>query len=331
MSEFERYARAALRRARRLQRQVVARRRGPGHHEPVAAAEPAPKPTPSRSTPVQRPMLTRRRFTTTLPAPAGTPPLPPLAIEAPLDAYVPERLEKVGLAGYEPDTLAAWCTALEQRPQGLVYDIGANIGVFALTAGLLVRAGLTPRHELIAIEPTPDLVEVARALLGRNHLDAVVLACAFGRERTTATFHLSDKSDASSSLNEKFRPSTRKIEVAIERLDDEVAARGGIPTLLKIDTETTEPDVLEGGMATVERHRPWMICEVLPGRGAEERLQPMLDGLGYRTYRLDGGAAASEGPLAGDTEYTYLNWLLAPEAPDAAFWSRTAAWRDAWR
>lgn len=281
--------------------------------------------------PTQSPNLTLRRFTTRLPTPAGTAPLPPLLIEAPPHAFVAKRLHQVGLAGYEPDTLAAWCAALQLRPPGLVYDVGANIGVFALTAALLVREGLAPAHEIVAVEPTPELVEVGRRLGRRNHLDIEVLSLAFGREETTAVFHLSDQSDASSSLNEHFRPSSHKIDVRIERLDADVADRTSAPTLLKIDTETTEPDVLAGAADTLRTHRPWMICEVLPGRGGEEGLQPILDDLGYRTYRLDGGAAASEGPLAGDTDYEYLNWLLAPEAPDETFWRTAAAWRDAWR
>ncbi|MFA9446057.1 FkbM family methyltransferase [Egicoccus sp. AB-alg6-2] len=349
MNQATRIARGLLRRVRRRWRRG---RGGPGATpaagKPAAGKPAAGKPagkasagTPSEvaadgpaegvDRPTQAPTLTQRRFTTRLPVPAGTAPLPPLLVEAPPRAFVAKRLHEVGLAGYEPDTLAAWCAALQLRPPGLVYDVGANIGVFALTAALLVREGLAPAHRIVAVEPTPELVEVARRLIRRNHLDVEVLSMAFGRDDTTAIFHLSDQSDASSSLNEAFRPSTRKVEVQIERLDSDVAQRGEVPTLLKIDTETTEPDVLAGARDTLERHRPWMICEVLPGRGSEEGLQPILDGLGYRTYRLDGGGPASEGPLAGDTDYEYLNWLFTPEEPDEAFWATVATWRNAWR
>ncbi|GGI05967.1 FkbM family methyltransferase [Egicoccus halophilus] len=334
MNVAVRIARGLLRRARRRWGA------GPGRGGPATAATgrtTAPSaaaavsgPPEAAQRPAPAPMLTQRRFTTRLPVPAGTAPLPPLVIEAPPRAFVARRLQEVGLAGYEPDTLAVWCAALQHRPAGLVYDIGANIGVFALTAGLLVRAGLAPAHELIAVEPTPELVEVGRRLVRRNRLEIEILQLAFGREDAAATFHLSDQSDASSSLNERFRPSTRKIDVRIRRLDDDVAARSATPTLLKIDTETTEPDVLEGAARTLADHRPWLVCEVLPGRGAEERLQPQLDELGYRTYRLDGNGPDAEAPVTGDTGYEYLNWLFAPEAPADDFWATADAWRRAW-
>ena len=77
--------------------------------------------------------------------------------------------------------------------------------------------------------------------------------------------------------------------------------------LVKIDTASTEPDVLDGLRGTLGRDRPWIVCEVLKGRGAEERLGPVLGPLGYRSYRLtpDGpiprtrieGSAVAESPL----------------------------------
>jgi len=56
--------------------------------------------------------------------------------------------------------------------------------------------------------------------------------------------------------------------------------------LLKIDTESTEPQVLLGMLETLRRDRPSIICEVLRGRGAEDRLEDILGGLGYRYYLL---------------------------------------------
>jgi hypothetical protein len=73
--------------------------------------------------------------------------------------------------------------------------------------------------------------------------------------------------------------------------------------LLKIDTESTESQVLRGMRATLERDHPDIICEVLPGTN-EMVVEELLGPLGYHYYLL-----TPEGPTECDHIEGHPVWL----------------------
>ena len=237
--------------------------------------------------------------------------------------YIPKRLEDTALVGYEPHALECFLALVDTAGAGAVLDVGANVGLY----GLLAAA--TSEREVRAFEPTPDLAAVARGTAERNDLRMIVEELALSREAGTATFFLSDRSDSSNSLAQGYRESSRQLDVTVETLDGYCARTGVVPAVLKVDTETTEPDVLAGAAATIAAHRPWIMCEVLHGR-REGQLAEVMAPHGYTWYHLRGDDDPEPvDSLDGDPEYGDLMYLLAPEPVDAAFWELTRAWRDA--
>jgi FkbM family methyltransferase len=244
-----------------------------------------------------------------------------ITIRTPERTYITRLLEESGLAGYEPDTLACFLAAIEERGSAPVFDVGANIGVFSWLA-----AALTPA-EVVAFEPTPDLAAQMRAICFANDLAVTVEEAALGAAPGTAELHLSDKTDSSNSLREGFRPSHKSVSVPVETIDGYVRRTGTTPAVLKVDTESTEPDVLRGAADLLAGTRPWIICEVLAGR-TEADLTAILESLGYSWYRIDGpGPLEQRAVIEGDPSYANMNWLFAPEEPSPAFWQSFAAWR----
>lgn len=270
----------------------------------------------------RRPGGAERVVTLTLPrAPDGQ--SRALTIRTPERMYVSGLLAGSGLAGYEPDTLACFLAAIEERRFAPVFDVGANIGVFSWLA-----AALTPAN-VVAFEPTPDLAAQIRAICSENGLAVTVEEVALGAAPGTAELHISDKSDSSNSLRIGFRPSHRSVSVPVETIDGYVARTGTSPAVLKVDTESTEPDVLRGASGLLAAQRPWIICEVLAGR-TESELTDILGPLGYSWYRIDEpGRLEPRAALEGDPTYAHLNWLFVPEPPSAAFWQRSGAWSQA--
>ena len=245
-----------------------------------------------------------------------------LRIRTPVQNFVNRLLAESGLAGYEPETLACFLAAIEERGSGPVFDVGANIGVFSWLA-----AELTPAI-VVAFEPTPDLAAEMREICAENGLDVRVEELALGAAPGTAELHLSDKTDSSNSLRAGFRPSHRSVSVPVETIDAYAARTGVTPAVLKVDTESTEPDVLRGAAGILAAGRPWIICEVLAGR-TEAELTAILEPLGYSWYRIDGpGPLEARARIEGDPSYSYMNWLFAPEEPSPAFWHNYAAWRS---
>jgi hypothetical protein len=84
--------------------------------------------------------------------------------------------------------------------------------------------------------------------------------------------------------------------------------------LVKIDTETTEPDVLEGARQILESSHPPIVCEVLPGCGTERRLEAQLFPLGYRAFHLTPSGPALRDRVEGHAEW--LNYLFSVREPE---------------
>lgn len=139
---------------------------------------------------------------------------------------------------------------------------------------------------------------------------------------------MSAKSDSSNSLNPRFRPAKDVIEVELATIDQLYAGGEAGGWLFKIDTESTEPDVLRGASAFVERYRPWIICEVLHGR-RESELQQFVDAHGYHAYHLKGGPLLATELISGDSTYLHRDWLFAPARVGEAFNQRYQAWQAA--
>ena len=234
--------------------------------------------------------------------------------------FVPRVMAEKGFGGYEGDALPHFLAALSEAPHGAFLDIGLNVGPYSL----LARAHSD--REVIGFEPTPDLAGAARSVAEANGLGYTVEQLALGAEDGTAVLYLSDSSDSSNSLSSSFRPNSYTIEVGLERLDAWVERTGIKPGLLKIDTETTEPAVVSGGRRTIEELRPWIFCEVLPGKPADE-LDALFDGLGYHLYHLSGEGELAQEPRLFGHPRDYM-WLLVPAPLDDAHWALAQQWRE---
>ena len=255
--------------------------------------------------------------------PVATPPL--VEFVAPWRSYVPRLLAEGGVAGYEPETMAAFLASISFREAAEVFDVGANVGIFAIMAATTTTARAT------GFEPTPELARTFRDVVAANGLACDVEEIALGASTGRATLFISAKSDSSNSLRAGYRATTGTVEVPVERLDDYVARTGRRPSVMKIDTESTEPDVLEGGLETLGEIRPWIVCEVLAGR-TEGRLAEILRPLGYRFHHLgaeDSPLEAAE--IVGDPTYRHRDWLFTPEALPAGFGAHYRAWLAAIR
>ena len=244
-----------------------------------------------------------------------------LTIRTPNRTYVNRLLAESGLAGYDADTLACFLAAIDDGDSAPVFDVGANIGIFSWLA-----AALTPAT-VVAFEPTPELNAQMRAICVANGLAVNVEELALGAAPGTALLHLSEQTDSSNSLRAGFRPSRRSISVTVETIDRYVASTGTTPHVIKVDTESTEPDVLRGAAGLLATSRPWIICEVLAGR-TEADLTAILTPLGYCWFRIDGTEPLEpRTSIEGDPSYAHMNWLFAPEEPRPAFWHAYAGWR----
>ena len=127
-----------------------------------------------------------------------------------------------------------------------VIDVGANRGQFSLMA-----AGLWPDARILGFEPLPACADAYRSALGQR---AVLRQCALGAEKGTASMFESSADDSSSLLEPTSSQLTisgnsrvvRRTEVEVSTLDLECPDEIVEPTLLKIDVQGYELEVLKG-------------------------------------------------------------------------------------
>ncbi|MDS1272123.1 FkbM family methyltransferase [Lipingzhangella sp. LS1_29] len=267
-----------------------------------------------------------RRFELPLPRRGVTPPHQPDAIrvEAPGDLWLPRHLQRGGLAGYEPESLACFLAAVEHARSGAVLDVGANIGIYsALAAARSDRA-------VFSFEPTVEVATVARTIAEENGLDYTVLSLALSNHTGTAALRLSAISDASNSLATGHRPEIGRREVEVDTLAHWRERQAVVPAIVKIDTEATEPEVLAGALELLRSFRPWIFCEVRPALGVAERLMALLEPHHYVWFHLEGAPPyAPRTTITAREDHHSRLWLFAPGMPPAHFWDAAAEWRTA--
>ncbi len=232
--------------------------------------------------------------------------------------HIPRILSRGRLSDYELHTIAAVLAAVEAR-DGSFVDVGANIGIFSLCV-----ADALGRH-CRAYEPFSDAADVAADLLTRLGLDIDLRRAAVGREPGRATFFLSSRSDMSNSLNAAFRTHRGQVDVEVTSLDADVA---DLPiAVVKIDTETTEPDVVAGALRTLERCRPAVVVELLSAAVADAVFQ-QLQPLGYQPYHInDQPRLRSVSNLHAADFSGERNWLFWPGPLTINVIDRMNKWR----
>lgn len=192
-------------------------------------------------------------------------------------------------------------------------DIGGNEG---LVLALMVQLAPNGRH--LCFEPLPhmhqDLTErFPNVDVRRTALSNLAGTREFVHVRTHPGY---------SGFRERSYPAEQdleRIQVRVERLDDTLP-RGYVPSLVKIDVEGAEMEVLEGAVATIAKYRPAVIFE--HGRGAADhygtRPEAVFDLLcrqcGLTVFDLDGNGPYSLGEFV-DTFETGTRWNYV-----ARFW-----------
>jgi FkbM family methyltransferase len=169
----------------------------------------------------------------------------------------------------------------------ILFDIGANYGVFSLLAA---------HHgaRVIAVEPSAAAVRmiIRQAALNR-YTEQIhpVHAAAASSDGTLRMLSSGVFSDDYFKLDEA-RASRELMEIRAVTIDS-LTAEFGPPTHIKIDVEGQEAAVLRGGRKTLMQHSPRLFLELHSHLIAADGGDPTaalveLQNIGYDTFSLDG-------------------------------------------
>lgn len=172
-------------------------------------------------------------------------PAGPLSLRAPPESILVDIVRSDG--AYEPALTAAMAAAVDA--DAVVYDVGSRYGYYS---ALAVAAGASPSNVHCFEAET-----VAHHVLSENHRGEPV--------------------------------ATNRVRVGEERgrgqtTLDAYAEAHAPPTVVKIDTEGAEGDILRGAASVLRVHRPVLFVEMHPHRGVS--VSRVFDQLRHRDYEL---------------------------------------------
>ena len=173
--------------------------------------------------------------------------------------------------------------ARETVPTGaIVWDIGANVGLFSFAAACL--AG--PTGYVLAVEPDTWLVNLLRrsASVNRRTAPVEVLPVAVSNCVGVGRLHVARRNRATNHLDGFGTTQTggsRRTDIVPTVTLDWLLANFPPPNVVKIDVEAAEALVLAGATSLL-RTRPTLICEVARSNAAVVR--DLLRPLGYRLF-----------------------------------------------
>lgn len=222
---------------------------------------------------------------------------------------------------------------------GTFVDVGANVG-----QTLLRVKSLDPARPYLGFEPNPACAFYLHELIAANRLaDARVVPAGLstGAGVIELAFYADDRVDSEASIVPPAgRPVHHRQVVVLSDIAPALAALAVEQiSIIKIDVEGAELQVMTGLRGTVAGHRPPILIEILPARGQPARLesrlglQALISALDYVILRVDetpkgGLAALARIDALGDQAAN--NYMLYPrekyEGHHSFFERLPAAW-----
>jgi FkbM family methyltransferase len=224
-----------------------------------------------------------------------------------------------GLDGYEPVTSAALRFFFARSTTFL--DVGANCGLYSIMAVLW-----NPQLRVFAFEAFSPIYEklktniVLNGLEGRIVCENVALASQSGvglfriPQPDTADF---ETTGTLSDQGFQVRQGCPTVPVMTVRFDDYERSRPTQVDLVKIDVEDFEAHVLEGMSATIQRDKPFIICEILNRKEhRNERTLEIIRSLNYTAYWITDAGYIRVSRFDFERR-RFMDFVLSPVSNDA--------------
>lgn len=183
---------------------------------------------------------------------------------------------------YDPTLLRLAKTLV--RPADVVWDIGANIGLFSVASAVIAGdAG-----KIFAFEPDAVLVQLLRrtsALQTASAAPITVVPIAVAQETGLRSFSIASRARASNALTgygNGQMGGTAETQTVVAISVDSLAQWLPAPDVIKIDVEGAETEVILGAANVLRSKPPLIICEVT-GRNANE-VSRLLHEANYELY-----------------------------------------------
>jgi FkbM family methyltransferase len=163
----------------------------------------------------------------------------------------------------------------------VVIDIGANIGYYALLESRIVGSS----GVVYALEPVSNNYRLLEKNIKLNNITNVVpFRFAAGKETGDNEIYVGAKGNLSSFIYRTNQQFTKKEKVHIVSIDDFLTERKIHPTLIRMDVEGYEVEIIKGMQQTLQQ-RPKLLVEVHSNLVKAEQLEQMFKTIYDNGYR----------------------------------------------
>jgi FkbM family methyltransferase len=178
------------------------------------------------------------------------------------------------------------------KPGDTYVDIGMNIGQHALVAAQAIG---TTGH-VYGYEPIPFIAEQAKKSADKNNLkNFYVHTYGLGKQEAVVPLYLEEGNIGASSVTSNLEDTHKILRIHIKNADAELRKLGNI-SLIKIDTEGQEPEILHTLAGLLSEKRPKVIFEYTPQkydtRGVN--LVSFMHELGYSLLEIESGETITD-------------------------------------
>jgi FkbM family methyltransferase len=216
--------------------------------------------------------------------------------------------------------------------EGAFLDVGAHVG-----QTMLKVLAIENTRQYVGFEPQVICTSAIQKFIQDNGLtNYTILPIGLSTEnKVIKLFMASDEFDSTASMVEGFRPDSfyNAHQYVCVRNGDEIAAELGLQSVavIKIDVEGGELEVIEGLSNTIQKHKPFIVFEVLnfyltvtnqplpePSvrfrKNRIERMEAMLRRFGYQIHGIVPEGPTMVGKIQPEStaDQTRTNYVAVP-------------------
>ena len=189
------------------------------------------------------------------------------------------------LGSYEdPETIKTFCSWL--KPDNIFYDLGGNVGFYALIANRFITTG-----KIYSFEPIPFVraifekhIELNKNYIHPDNIRILSFAISDNAKEIAFSNEISQR-DGNTYIKsaENFSNAQHHVMVKCFSIDELLLQGYAAPDIIKIDVEGAELDVLHGAIDTLKQYKPHILLAThdchLPG--VKDQCVALLQQLGY--------------------------------------------------
>lgn len=239
---------------------------------------------------------------------------------------IQQTLRHRGSGGYEPNIQAVVLSIAELCSRRVLFDVGAGIGYYsAIVSTMFSKSGFL----CIGFEPIKEMFDININVRDKNNLNYIIynkIVSTTQADSINASLPLMDMSSnvADSDAN----------QMAVDKSTIDRVVMEGVPPpgFIKISREVSMWEVVEGGWSSIEKCRPYVLCETKKNTevaGVSSGFKRLIN-KGYVLYRIDNKNKLIVIDYDEAIRSLFVEdvvWFMSPRRMKPIFFSKFQVWK----